>query len=135
MTNGNDAAFRTDGFVLNSGEFMNPAPGLTKREYFAAMAMQGLLTTQNGEYGYTDSTTATLDAEGKIQYDEDGDIIRHVTKSAAAKYAEEAVRCAGALIGVLNSSGRIAQCAACLAPMPFEYNFCGKCGNPKPEDK
>lgn len=48
MTNGNDAAFRTDGFVSEGGEFMNPAPGLTKREYFAVMAMQGMLA--NGEY-------------------------------------------------------------------------------------
>lgn len=40
MTNGNDAAYSRAGFyadVENCGE-----SGLTKREYFAAMAMQGL---------------------------------------------------------------------------------------------
>lgn len=40
MTNGNDAAYSRAGFyadVENCGE-----SGLTKREYFAALAMQGL---------------------------------------------------------------------------------------------
>lgn len=46
MTNGNDAAYSRAGFyadVENCGE-----SGLTKREYFAALAMQGLLA--NGHY-------------------------------------------------------------------------------------
>lgn len=44
MTNGNDAAYaRTQGNVHGS-PMSDDQSGLTKREYFAAMAMQGLLS-------------------------------------------------------------------------------------------
>lgn len=48
-TNGNQPAFPDTGRAAESG-IMNQAPwelptGLTKREYFAAMAMQGLIST------------------------------------------------------------------------------------------
>lgn len=33
-----------DGYIINAG--------LTKREYFAAMALQGLVTKNNNEYDY-----------------------------------------------------------------------------------
>lgn len=50
-TNGNDLAYPTNQAMHTSeGEFMywNSHSGLTKREYFAAMAMQGLCST--GKY-------------------------------------------------------------------------------------
>lgn len=47
MTNGNEAAFSKAAFYHPDGGIDNPQEGLTKREYFAAMAMQGLLA--NGE--------------------------------------------------------------------------------------
>ena len=40
MTNGNESAMPLSEFAYN----MQYSSGLTKREYFAAMAMQGLLT-------------------------------------------------------------------------------------------
>ena len=43
MTNGNDAAFSRQSFALDADSYDLGASGLTKREYFAAMAMQGLI--------------------------------------------------------------------------------------------
>jgi len=42
-TNPNDYAFSKSAFYHPDGNFDLPENGLTKREYFAAMAMQGLL--------------------------------------------------------------------------------------------
>ena len=71
MTNGNDNAFatqdpETDGFNC----------GLTKREYFAAMAMQGMLSSQ--------------------------DIIDTVTNKLGTSVESLAVECADELIAELN---------------------------------
>ena len=43
MTNGNDSAFSKPAFVSQQGVVDPPQEGLTKREYFAGLAMQGLL--------------------------------------------------------------------------------------------
>lgn len=46
MTNGNDTAFPTDVWCesRNGGFYQEGTdPGLTKREYFAALAMQGMM--------------------------------------------------------------------------------------------
>lgn len=42
MTNGNDAAFSRGGFAMTAEDYDLGAEGMTKREYFAAMALQGL---------------------------------------------------------------------------------------------
>jgi len=42
MTHPNEAAFAQAGFADPNGNISYPEPGLTKRELFAAMAMQGL---------------------------------------------------------------------------------------------
>lgn len=60
----------------------NPFLGLTKREYFAAMAMQGLLA--NSELLAVGSTGMTSD------------------KAVISSYAEDAVKAADALITALN---------------------------------
>lgn len=41
MTHPNDSAFAKPAFVSEQGVVDHPQEGLTKREYFAAMAMQG----------------------------------------------------------------------------------------------
>jgi hypothetical protein len=53
-TNGNDYASPISGSLIEKCGAFNESPfGLTKREYFAAMAMQGLLHNynSNGMYG------------------------------------------------------------------------------------
>lgn len=48
MTNGNDPAQPISGSLLSRcGQFNENPFGLTKREYFAAMAMQGLINKIN----------------------------------------------------------------------------------------
>lgn len=54
MTNGKDAAFarptsidETDGTLSDGNRQVAEAQGLTKHEYFAAMAMQGLIANGN----------------------------------------------------------------------------------------
>ena len=49
MTNGNEIAYPSDYLMKGSGtvETMFTFKGLTKREYFAALAMQGLLASGN----------------------------------------------------------------------------------------
>lgn len=42
MGNGTEPAFARAGNLYPSGDYECPSYGLTKREYFAAMAMQGL---------------------------------------------------------------------------------------------
>lgn len=46
QTNPKDFAFSKSAFYHPDGTFDLPENGLTKREYFAAMAMQGLLSRQ-----------------------------------------------------------------------------------------
>ena len=48
MTNGKDSAFAKSAFYHPDGGIDIPQEGLTKREYFAAMAMQGILSAQAG---------------------------------------------------------------------------------------
>lgn len=49
MTNGNDAAFSRPGFYQDDAIHDFGESGLTKREYFAAMAMQGILANTTYE--------------------------------------------------------------------------------------
>jgi hypothetical protein len=52
MENGKQSAFPLDGEVSNQcGNGTNPT-GLTKREYFAGLAMQGLLANANEHITY-----------------------------------------------------------------------------------
>jgi hypothetical protein len=44
MTHPNDAAFSKSAFYHPDGGIDTPQEGLTKREYFAAMAMQGFFS-------------------------------------------------------------------------------------------
>jgi hypothetical protein len=57
MSNGNDMAFPV---VLETTRTPNDSEqlGLTKREYFAAMAMQGLLATETADDSFTGTTVA-----------------------------------------------------------------------------
>ena len=43
MTDGNEPAFAKAGWYQNPDIYVDEQLGLTKREYFAAMALQGLL--------------------------------------------------------------------------------------------
>lgn len=43
MTNGNESAFSKAAFYHPDGGFDSPQEGLTKREYFAAMALQAVI--------------------------------------------------------------------------------------------
>lgn len=47
MTNGNDLAFKDRGYAESEMELHYPSRGLSKREYFAAMAMQGMLVNNS----------------------------------------------------------------------------------------
>lgn len=51
MTNGNSGAFARPIGNITAEEFNDDQEGLTKREYFAAMAMQGVIT------GWSDPNT------------------------------------------------------------------------------
>lgn len=51
MTNGNEPAFSKAAFYHPDGGADSPQEGLTKREYFAAMAMQGMLANTYTHYG------------------------------------------------------------------------------------
>ena len=97
MTNGNDPINAiTD---LNAGP---PTPGLTKREYFAALAMQGLVVTAMGENGFVDVRRPVYDKNGESVFDEDGRQILEVMETAESLYADCAVLQADALIDRLN---------------------------------
>ena len=48
MTNGNEPAFSKAAFYHPDGGIDRPQEGLSKREYFAAMAMQGAISAQAG---------------------------------------------------------------------------------------
>ncbi len=103
MTNGNDL-IHADKQTFGSKEL---GSGLTKRELFAAMVMQGCLTLQaNPECSYSDTTTPHLDENGKMLYDENGYPIRDILKSWQSKVAEDAVSLADALIEALNKGAK-----------------------------
>lgn len=44
-TNANDAAFADSGWSQSQDVYVEIQPGLTKREYFAAIAMQGIMAS------------------------------------------------------------------------------------------
>ena len=52
MTNGNEPAFSKAAFYHPDGGADSPQEGLSKREYFAAMAMMGLLTRVSHRHNY-----------------------------------------------------------------------------------
>jgi len=55
MTNSNSPAFAKAAFYHPEGGIDSPQEGLTKREYFASMAMQGMLANNaegNTEWDY-----------------------------------------------------------------------------------
>lgn len=62
MSNGNEAAFpRSEMSVLNEGFIRhNGRPGLTKREYFAGLAMQGYCAAGEGTWATHESRLAEL---------------------------------------------------------------------------
>lgn len=69
MTNGNDAAFaRPLGEVLDPGEpaISDEQEGLTKREYFAAIAMGGLIGTSEAPSWQVDAKNAIQMADALI---------------------------------------------------------------------
>jgi len=82
MTNGNESAMPLSEFAYN----MQYSSGLTKREYFAAMALQGICSTFSG------SPNAERQAE-------------KVGKTLSETMAVYAVDVADALINALNDKG------------------------------
>lgn len=63
MTNGNEPAFSKAAFYHPEGGIDSPQEGLTKREYFAAMAMQGWLS-KNPQTVFTDYSLIASHAVG-----------------------------------------------------------------------
>ena len=55
MTNGNEPAFSKAAFYHPEAGIDGSQEGLTKREYFAAMAMQALITKSASSLYYKDS--------------------------------------------------------------------------------
>ena len=78
-----DAAFATSGVKINDDRFDWGQPGITKREYFAAQALMGLLADHNN-----------------------GNTTHINSASSVASYAKCAVQCADALIAELNKESR-----------------------------
>lgn len=62
-TKPNDSAGVIPASIDQMNEIIYGADGLTKREYFAAMAMQGLCSTG---IDYSDDTTTTIDCAKKM---------------------------------------------------------------------
>lgn len=79
MTKGNDAAYSRAGFALSPDDYDLGTDGLTKREYFAGLAMQGLLAqfSDHDQFGLPETNYPKL--------------------------ADEAVMVANALIKALNA--------------------------------
>jgi hypothetical protein len=82
MTNGNDLAFARPTFYHPEGGVSHSQDGCTKREHFAAMAMQGLLTRTTERY--FNETDLGIEESKRI--------------------AEESVIMADALINALNET-------------------------------
>ncbi len=62
MTNGNEPAFSKAAFYHAEGGIDSPQEGLSKREYFAAMAMQSLITVRDNVED-RDIESIVIDAE------------------------------------------------------------------------
>jgi hypothetical protein len=54
VTNGNEPAFAKAGWYANPDVFVDEQLGMTKREYFAAMAMQGFLSQVTENFGWNE---------------------------------------------------------------------------------
>ena len=67
MTNANDPVFSTDTINPLDGVFNHPPIGLTKREYFAAMALQGILANEGTGNCDTVCRTAIYHADELIR--------------------------------------------------------------------
>lgn len=82
----------------SDGMCVGTTNGLTKREYFAALAMQGHLAAQSEEHGF--SPVWKRDAEGRYEKDDQGRFI--AVESLASIIATAAVEQADALLAALN---------------------------------
>lgn len=102
MTNGDDAAYPISEMQKDFEGDVDPlddlclAGGLSKREYFAAMAMQGLMANPERYKYITNQMRATL-VPGKVN-----PISGLSQEAATAKNARKAVYLADALIAALN---------------------------------
>lgn len=67
MTKPNDPVFSTEKKVTSEGVYDNPPKGLTKREYFAAMALQGILANEGTGNCDTVCRTAIYHADELIR--------------------------------------------------------------------
>jgi hypothetical protein len=65
-TDGNDPAFATQDF-FNDKEISYGTPGLTKREYFAAMVMQALITKSVYDFRENIAHHSVLHADSLIE--------------------------------------------------------------------
>ncbi len=64
MTDGNAMAFARPAYQYASGAYDAPIDGVTKREYFAALAMQGMVSKDGSMVpGYDRSKTAGMAVE------------------------------------------------------------------------
>lgn len=71
MTNGNDSAFARSGFAISPEDYDTGESGLTKREYFAAMAMQAFCSHPvMGEHAEPDEIAATAVEQADALIDE-----------------------------------------------------------------
>jgi hypothetical protein len=61
-TNGSDLAFARPAFYNSEFVVSQPEDGCTKREHFAAMAMQGLLARANERY-FTETNLGILESK------------------------------------------------------------------------
>ena len=98
-THPNEPASGIPAVSMEAGVFkvIDGAPGLTKREYFAACALSGLRTAYKGQDIYFAAVAADVAAARAA------DAARAV--AAADAIASEAVRVADALIAALNHVG------------------------------
>ena len=90
MTNANDPVFSTDTINPLDGVFNHPPIGLTKREYFAAMSMQGMLANITQDYAIPNVNEKAMEAALKRE------------KEFIEAVAEKSIKYADALIKKLN---------------------------------
>lgn len=99
MTNANESAFsRPASDRSHHSTAIDETNGLTKREYFAAMALQGILASESDSH-YT-FPTYKRDENGKRLCDEDGDWV--VDETSDEVIAERATIFSDLLIAALN---------------------------------
>ena len=67
ITNGNEPAFSKSAFYYPDGGLDSPNAGLTKREYFAAMALQGMLAKYGSDYQVNNAKEAIYWADALIE--------------------------------------------------------------------